>query len=303
MRKLVALFLWPALGLAWAGNLSGQSQPVSTDPPIADTPFSIHQISPAHGVTLGKGARVGILDHSFDLDSHPELYAGGRGFWNRGSASEDAGDAHRGYWMALTLRAVAPEAHIFALGVPPRAGKLRAEAMAKALEWAAGNHLDVVTYCGADLSPAEREILDPAVEKAVEAGVVVVFVGYSHPLNLLPRSFGPPLIEGGRAPDLNIFSYECTAMVGDEVVTLIEADDDAIRRNRPFLGRSSVGPVTAGLVALVKSVDPHASPGEVKTLLVEASRPLEFQGRLEPWVPDAFEAVRKAVGTRAGRPF
>jgi subtilisin family serine protease len=115
-------------------------------------------------------------------------------------------------------------------------------------------------------------------------------------MNLLPAGFGPTEEAGPRDPDLNIFSYDCTTLFANQFVALLDPDDDGIQKYRPFLARSSAGPVTAGLVALLRSVNPEASPAEIKEILRETSHSMEYRGRLATHVPDAFEAVTRAVG-------
>lgn len=296
MRVAAVLFVFITLTTTQAGRLPGQIQPVIPDPVSGDTNLSVHNVRPAHEITLGAGAKVGILDHDFDLGAHPGLYAGGKLFRDEQEATGSGAGTHRGYWMALSLREVAPKAEIFALDIPPGHEPSRVEAMVRALAWAAKQGLDAVTYCGNPFSEADREILDPAVERAIKAGVVVVFVDYAHPENLLPGSFGPPAQEGSREPDLNIFSKDCTAVIADRLVTLAESDDDGIQRRRPYLAGPSAGPVTAGLVALLRSVDPDASPGEIKKVLIGTSRSMEYGGQIATRVPDAFEALKRVVG-------
>ena len=68
-----------------------------------DTYFTVHNIHPAHDLTTGAGAKVGILDYSFGLDSHPELYAGGENFQAGEGEEESPTQCHHGYWMALAF--------------------------------------------------------------------------------------------------------------------------------------------------------------------------------------------------------
>ncbi len=296
MRALAAYVFWVAFWWTGPGSLTGQdsSQPSSLD--TGETYFSIHSLDAAHKITLGAGAKVGILDHSFEFDSHPELYAGGHVFSTLHPSERGERKSHRGYWMALALREVAPGAKIYPLVLPSSDGEPLVEAIVQALDWAVEHDLDAVTYCGGDFSRTEREKLDLALERTVRAGVVVVFVGYPHPLNLLPGGFGEADVGGGRPPDLNIFSHDCIGVLADQVVALLESDDDAIQRRRPFLGRPNGGPVTAGLVALLRSVDQQATPGEIKRVLMETSRPMEYGGLTAPRVPDAFRALRSVSG-------
>jgi len=296
MRTAAVLFFFLGLALPTAGSAAAQTQAATPNPGSGDTYFTIHNIPPAHEITLGAGTKVGILDRSFGMDSHPELYAGGSDFPLDSAPTGAEGETHHGFWMALTLTEIAPKAEIFALKIPAGDEMARVEAITKALAWAVEHELDVVTYCHGAFSEAARERLDPVVERTVKAGVVVVFVDYDHPLNLLPGGFGPHPESGLRDADLNIFSHDCTALIGDQIVSLVDPDDDGIQRNRPFLSRTSTGTVTAGFVALVRSLDPGASPAEIKGILKDTSRPLSYRGQLAARVPDAFLAVTNVAG-------
>jgi hypothetical protein len=296
MRTAAALICLFILANAMTGPAAAQNQRATASAASGDTYLTVHNVRPAHGITLGAGAKVGILDHSFGMDAHPELYAGGEDFLDEASGPGDEKETHHGYWMALTLHEIAPEAEIFALATHTLDEAARVEAMIQALDWAVENELDVVTYCAGVFSEAAQKTLDPVVERTVKAGVVVVFVDYSHPLNLLPGVFGPPVKDGLRDPDLNIFSYDCTDLLADRFVALVDSDDDGIQKYRPFLARPATGPVTAGFVALMRSVDPEASPVEIKRILMETSRPMPYRGRLASRVPDALEAVTNIMG-------
>jgi hypothetical protein len=296
MRVLAAYFFCLFVAAAGAGALTGQSHSESLTASVVENHYSIHNLRPAHGITLGTGTKVGILDRSFGLDSHPELYHGGHVFSQLDPGHRGQDGNHRGYWMALALHEVAPGAEIYPLVLPSTEEGPLVEAIVQALDWAVEHDLDVVTYCGGDFSEAEREELDRAVERTVRAGVVVVFLGYSHPLNLLPGAFGRSPEHYERAPDLHIFSHDCAALLADAMVGLTEIDDDAIQRRRPFLGRPNAGTITAGFVALLRSVDPTATPGEIKRVLVESSRPMEYRGLSAARVPDAFRAVSSVSG-------
>ena len=298
MRTLAAWFIFLALFSATVSVGADQQLFPAESPGPEGSYLTIHNLRPAHDLTVGSGARVGILDHSFEMDAHPGLYAGGSRFWPTTDLPEAGDGTYRGFWMAMTVREIAPEAAIFALDIPPEDDGARVDAIVQALDWAVAQDLDVVTYCGEALSATAREILDPALQRTVDAGVVVAFVGYPHPRNLLPGGFGPSAPGNLRGPDLNIFSDDCTSLLAGHFQALVEPDDDTVRRNRPFLAQPRTGSVTAGLVALVKSVDPDATPEEVKSILVETSRPMVFRGRRADRVPDAFRAVSRARGMK-----
>jgi len=257
-----------------------------------DSYFTIHNIWPAHQFTRGAGSKVGILDHSFGMDVHPELYAGGEnlqvGEWGESFRSQ----SHHGYWMALVLREIAPEVEIYALNTYSSDEGERVAAMVKGIDWAIEHELDAITYSARAFSPEARKILDPAVERAVDAGVVPVFIHYPHPQNIFTSGIGPRAGDDERDPDLNIFDYDYTVVFGDRYVAFMSGDDDVARGYRPFLSISSTAPVTAGFVAMLRSLDPDLSPAEVKEILMAASQPMEFEGRTGARVPDLTRAVR-----------
>jgi hypothetical protein len=267
-----------------------------------DSYSTVHHLRSAHDLTLGRGAKVAILDHSFVINAHPELYSGFQDFQLGEGEAEVAQPTYHGYWMALALHEVAPEAQIFALNTFSPDEMERVEAVVRALDWAIENDMDVVTHCAAGFSTEARAILDPAVERAVGAGVIVVFLDYEHPLNLLPAVMGQDLEEGTREPDLNIFSYDCTLDLGNITVGLLDTGDSDLVERRPFLSRSSAAPVAAGLVALVRSVDSTASPTRVKEVLKGTSRSVRIEGMAVAHVPDAFRAVKQVAGNASVSP-
>jgi len=296
MRTAAALICFFILANAMTGPAAAQNQRATASAALGDTYLTVHNVHPAHEITLGAGTKVGILDHSFAMDAHPELYAGGEVFLDEAPGSEDQIETHHGYWMALILHEIAPEAEIFALNTHTHDEAARVQAMVQALDWAVEQGLDVVTYCAGVFSEAAQKVLDPVVERTVKAGVVVVFVDYSHPLNLLPGVFGPLAEDGLRDPDLNIFSYDCTDLLAGQFVALVDSDDDGIQKYRPFLARPATGSVTAGFVALMRSVDPEASPAEIKRVLMETSRPVSYRGQITARVPDSYGALTTIVG-------
>jgi len=264
-----------------------------------ETYFSIHNIRPAHAMTQGAGTRVGILDHSFGLDVHPELYAGGENFQSGDWGDSYRHQSHHGYWMALTLREIAPATEIYALNTYSSDEGERVEAMVRAIDWAIEHDLDAITYSARAVSPAARSVLDPAVERAVAAGVAVVFIHYPHPLNLFPSWIGPGSGDDERDPDLNIFHYDYTMVFADRYVAFMNGDEDGRQGYRPFLSLSSTAPVTAGFIALLKSVDPTLTPADCKRILMQASRPMAYEGMQGARVPDGFEAVRSVWAAAA----
>lgn len=300
MRQVIPVMAFLAT-LLILEPLSSQNVLVFPGANSRDTYFTVHDIHPAHAITRGAGARVGILDHSFGMDAHPDLYAGGENFQTGEWGETFRGQSHHGYWMALVLREIAPEAEVYALNTYSSDEMERARAMVRAIDWAIEHELDAITYSARAFSPEAREILDPAVERAVEADVVVVFIHYPHPRNVFPSWIGPMSGDDERQPDLNIFHFDYTVVFADRYQGYMAGDDDMARGYRPFLSLSSTAPVTAGFVALLRSLDPGLSPAQIKRILMDSSHPVELDGRIGPRVPNLAEAVERVRSRLAVR--
>lgn len=284
----LVLFGWGAAGSSQAGAQEAEVLLVA-DGNARQTYFTIHDLWAAQKLSRGTGVRVGVLDHFFDLDHHPELYAGGENFlpgrdaWLRTAAEH-------GYWMAMVLREVAPEARIYALNTGARDEAEKAQAMARAIDWAIAHHLQVLTYSDAAFSPANRPVVDDAVRRAHRAGIVTTFIHYPLAENLLPGWIGPRTGDDGREPDLNILQYDYSRVFVDKLRRWQDGQPRDPSRH-PFLSLSSTSPVTAGMVALLLSADSTVDPDAIKALLVRTSRPYTLDGRTGIHVPDAYAAL------------
>jgi hypothetical protein len=262
-----------------------------------ETYFSVHGIRDAWTVSKGKGAKVGILDHSFGIDAHKDLYAGSQCFQIDHWAESFASQSHHGYWMAMTLREIAPEVEIYALGTYSGNDENKVRSMVKAIDWAIDHGLDAITYSAQRFPPALRGSLDEAVSRAVEAGIVVTFIHYPHEDNLLPTWLGGRSGDDEREPDVNILHYDYTVVFVKDYHDYSEGRQTQ-RRYRPFLSMSSTSPVTAGIVAIMRSANPSLTPAECKDILMATSRPIDFEGQRAPRAVDAAAAVRRAAAMR-----
>ncbi len=265
-----------------------------------ETYFSMHQIRAAHDITKGKGARIGILDHSFGFDVHPGLYAGGQAFQADRWADSFASHSHHGYWMALVAHEIAPEAEIYALGTHSSDEQVKVDAMIKAIDWAIAHRLDALTYSDRKFSHEARAKLDAAVSRAVAAGVVVCFIHYPHPDNLLPTGLFPRNpVDDERDPDVNILQYDYGVVFANAYQQAAEGKNP--RGYRPFLSISSTSPVTAGVVALMRSVNPKLTPAQCREILMATARPVTFEGARAPRSVDAAAAVKRAAASDSGQ--
>lgn len=263
------------------------------------TYFSLHNIAAAREISRGEGIKVGILDHSFGFGSHDGLFAGGEDFIGDKGIGSLSGSSHHGYWMALVLREIAPGAEIFALNTAARDEGAQVDAMVRALDWAVENGIRVLTYSSRRISPDSRRRLDEAVETAVGHGIVTTFIHYPHPQNLLPAGLSGPTADDEREPDVNILHYDYTVVFPQ---WHREHQQGKTRKGwQPFLSISSTSPVTAGIVAMMLSVNSELTPAQCKKILRVTGRPMNFEGSHAPRVVDAGAAVLMALAENSPR--
>ena len=278
-----------------------QAQSAVEAPPIIRFPnansrqtyFTIHNIWEAWEFSKGAGVKVGILDHSFGFGQHEGLYAGGENFQTDEWGEYFSESSHHGFFMASTLREVAPEVEIYALGTYSSDESAKVDAMVRAIDWAIEHDLDVLTYSAAQFSEESRSKLDRAVERALEHGIVTTFIHYPHPRNLLPTWMGGPSGDDEREADVNVLHYDYSVVFTQRYAEWLESGPKS--GYRPFLSVSSTSPVTAGFVAMLRSVAPAMTPEQYKRVLVETSRPMDFEGHRSQRVVDVAAALRSVT--------
>ncbi len=256
-----------------------------------ETYFSVHNVAAAHDVSRGKGVRVGLLDHSFGLDAHPDLYAGGEDFAGDAGIGSLRGESHHGYWMALTLRDIAPESEIFALNTATRDETDKVDAMIRAIDWAIENDLRVLAYSDRAFSDAERARLDAAVERAHAHKIITTFIHYPHPNNILPTGLYGRTGDDQREPDINILHYDYNVVFVGRYQDYAEIGAES--GYVPFLSLSSTSVVTAGVVALMLATNDALTAEQCKRALMDSARSMTFEGKLAPRVMDARAALGK----------
>jgi len=255
------------------------------------TYFTLHSIREAQSVSTGEGVKVGILDHLFGIDLHPELYAGGENFLGEDQAWKLSSTAEHKYWMALVLKEITPDVEVYALNVSSRDEGEKVDALLRAVDWAIEHELDVLTYSSRRFSPEHRPRVDAAVERAHEVGIVTTFIHYGHPGNLLPGGLFSGL-EDGREPDVFVLHRDYTVLFVHEYARLERGERSDWYR--PFLSLSSTSSVTAGVVAMLRSLRGDLTPAGCRHILRQSGRPLEFEGQSVPRALDAAAAVRLA---------
>lgn len=253
--------------------------------------FSIHNFGDVLEISDGHGVKVGILDHSFGTLVHADLYAGGRSFHSDDWGESFETGSHHGYWMARTLKEVAPGVEVYALGTYSSNEEAKVDAMIRAIEWAIENDIDILTYSAQRFTPEQRVRLDKAVDRALGNGITTTFIHFPHPGNILPSWLGPVTGDDEREPDLNILQYDYSVVFTGPYAEWMERGPES--GHRPFLSISSTSPVTAGAVAILKSLRPELTPGQLKQLLMETSYEMDFQGMHSRRTMDVRSAVER----------
>lgn len=256
------------------------------------TYFTLHNIREAQALSKGKGCKVGILDHSFGMELHPELYSGGKNFVCDKDEFLTKREWH-GYFMAKTLREIAPEVEIYALNTQLFVGThSNVEAISRAIDWAIQQHIDVLTYSHAAVTGEARKIFDDALDRAYSSGIITTFIHTGHPGNIMPYGLFPGE-DDGREPDIHILHYDYSVVMVAEYWKL--KDGEPSWWNPPFLSFSSTSPVLAGVVSMMKSLNPDLKSDQCRKILRETAYPLEFEGRQVPRALDALTAVKQVM--------
>ncbi len=262
-----------------------------------DTYDSIHHVKAAQKLSTGAGVKVGIMDWGFGFEEHAGLYAGGKDFTTYSYHDDNFNHpSEHGFWMAQTLKEIAPDVEVYALGTyVPDSEEEWVDAMIEAIHFAMEQDMDILTLSHQALSEESRERFDAEVNKAVEQGIVTTFIHYDNPNNILPWGIWSDGGEGyyRREADINIFQYDYNTLFLDnykEVMT--DPEFDRNYKDNLYVSVSSMSVVTAGFVALLQEIDDTLTPAEYKEILIETSRPVEYAGEKAEYVVDIEAAVR-----------
>ena len=257
---------------------------------------SVHDIKKAHQIATGKGVKVGIIGTYFGLDKHTELFSGGQDF--TGSLKDLSTIEEHGYWMALTLREIAPDTEIYALNARSRDKALEAGAIVKAIDWAIENDIDILTYSAESFREEHRPMIDKAVQKAIDHNIVTTFLHYSSKENILPFGLVEYRDYYSRQPDIRVLHYDFNLLLTMTYKRYLASERKPKNGNEePYFSFSSMSTVLAGAIALMKQVNNTLTPGEYRQLLKESSREFVFEEQHYKNVLDIASAV-KAIGNR-----
>lgn len=258
-----------------------------------DTYFTVHNIKEAHKLSKGKGIKVGIIDWSFAMNENKGLYSGGVDLTGVSEELYEY-DGH-GLMMATVLKEIAPHAEIYAINaINYEEGKTieeqdekRSEYLFKAFDWAIENKIDILTCSQQKFSVKFRDKVDDAIKKVVERGIITTFIHCDSEYNIYPyaclKFYNDEKFR--REPDLNIFHFDYNTLFVEQFqkYDLAVKKGELIRsgNDMPYFSFSSMSPVLAGFIALMKCIDNRLTSQQCKDILMKTSYEIIEKG--ENW--------------------
>lgn len=253
-----------------------------------ETYFSLHNIKEAHRYSKGKGIKIGILDWLFGNEIHADLYSGFIDVTD--STPEILNYEGHGYWMASVLKEIAPACEIYAINnILYKDGEndpdtLRICYLEKAIDWAIENQIDILTYSHPKFSPIFQSKLIEILNKAYENNIITTFIHCDHRDNLWPHACMPFKNNEGfqRNPDYNILHFDYNHLYIQTYYDYREAIEQNINIDSgnliPYFSFSSMSPVLAGFVALLRSIKSNLILHEIRDLLDDTSYKITEKG-------------------------
>lgn len=238
----------------------------------------------------GRKIRVGVIDTGIDLN-HPDLAANIKGGANIVTPSNRPQDDNgHGTHVAGIIGAVnnqtgvvgvAPAVSLYAIKVLNEKGSGTLTTLIKGIEWAIRNNMDILNISisgGSSLPPMLAQVVQSATDRGIlivgaagnsgnlsgegdNVGVparlpnVVAVAALNRQNKRAPFSATGPSIDIA-APGVNILS----AYVGHQYATLT--------------GTSMAAPHVTGVAAMMKRMNPHLSPANLRQMLQNSAAPL-----------------------------
>lgn len=252
-----------------------------------------HHIKEAQYIATGKGIKVGIIDKYFGYADNKNVYSGGMDF--TGNNTEFEKIAEHGLWMATTLKEIAPDVEIYALNARSSDRRKEGEAILKAIDWAIENGINILTYSAEPFREEDRYEIDKAVLKAVMNNIVITFIHYDLPENILPNGLFPKSPASyKREADVNILHFDYNTLLLSKYKDFVESGRRGTDKNGdlPYFSNSSMSPVLAGIIAMMVEVNNNLTPADYKRILIETSKEIDYEGHKVKHVVDATDALK-----------
>ena len=216
--------------------------------------YQILNIEAAQKIATGKGVTVAILDHMFKKEDES--------LQNRvvksGSVLESAPvfdtkeQLGHGTWMARVLAKVAPNVQI----MPVRISSNDPGTFTKGIEYAVENGADIISLSHQAIPIEKRPDMDKAIEKASQKGITFVYINY----------------EGKREDVIVPCPIEFANEYNKNKQIFVVGTNFVNESSFPYTwGVSQTAPIVAGVIAMMKEVNPTLGPFEIKKILFESN--------------------------------
>lgn len=203
----------------------------------------------------GKKTVVAILDHSFNKN-HPVLkdrYVAAASMIEGVPALSEHSD--HGTYMAEDVLLMAPDALILPVVVAGNGQWGQAGPMILGIRHAVENGADVIS-CSQGAIQGPQDALDEAIQEATRKGVTFVFINYG---GNRQEVIIPSPIEFARYRTRKDHVY----LIGTNFI-----DNDS-----PITwGVSHTAPIVSGVIALMREVNPHLVPAQIKQILLQSTK-------------------------------
>lgn len=247
--------------------------------PMGDREWSsqVLRAREAHKLATGKGVIVAILDHQFD-DQDPSLE--GR-LIKPGSVLEGAPvfdpktSSGHGTWMARDLVHIAPDVKIMPVRFCGRGQYGDPDLYIKGIEYAVENGAHIVSISHQPIPEKRQADFDLAIARAADQGVTVVYIHY----------------QGERKDVVVTKPIEFAPFYKGEEHVYVIGTNSINESSFPYTwGFSQTAPYVAGVIALMKEVNPGLKPAEIREILLNSGRLISNDFS----ILDAFAAVKNS---------
>lgn len=229
----------------------------------------------------GKGVSVAVIDSGIDA-THPELsdrvieavearLVEKRVVFEPSEAGDSAG---HGTACAGIIAGIAPDAKLFSIKVLGAGGLGDGHAFLAGLEWAIKQKYKVINLSLGTTKPQFFAPLHDLLDRAYQAGCIVVAAANNLPQPSFPSVFSSSLISVIKSEETDPLNF---GFQFGEVIELT-APGVNVRTAWPggghknLTGNSFACPHIAGVIALLLESDPGMTPFHVKTALFEIAR-------------------------------
>jgi subtilisin family serine protease len=252
----------------------------STAPEVSDfsSPFAVDESWKSR---TGKGVQIAVIDSGIDAN-HPQLL--GKVAESVEAVAEhkrvlfvpsESGDsAGHGTACAGIIAAIAPDAEFYSIKVLGAGGAGDGQAFLAGLEYAIKRKIRLINLSLGTTKPQFFAPLHDLLDRAYQAGCIVVAAANNLPQPSFPSVFSSSLISVSKSEDTNPFNF------GFKYGEVIELTAPGVNVHTTWLnsgfrsltGNSFACPNIVGIIALLLEAYPSLTPFQVKSLLYSIAR-------------------------------